>query len=65
MRTLVIEKSALKNNLSVIKERAAGAVIYANLSGDGGGLRTVPLARRLRDDGPRPCAGRALWRRRS
>ena len=51
MRTLVIEKSALKNNLSVIKERAAGAVIYANLSGDGGGLGTVPLARLLRDDG--------------
>ena len=51
MRTLVIEKSALKNNLAVIKERAAGAVIYANLSGDGGGVGTVPLARLLRDDG--------------
>ena len=51
MRTLVIERSALKNNLAVIKERAAGAVIYANLSGDGGGVGTVPLARLLRDDG--------------
>lgn len=51
MRILVIERSALKNNLAVIKERAAGAVIYANLSGDGGGVGTVPLARLLRDDG--------------
>ena len=50
MRTLVIERSALKNNLAVIKERAAGAVIYANLSGDGGGVGTVPLARLLRDE---------------
>ena len=37
MRKLVIEKSAVKNNLAVIKERAAGAVIYGVLSGDGGG----------------------------
>ena len=34
MRKLVIEKSAVKNNLAVIKERAAGAVIYGVLSGD-------------------------------
>ena len=51
MRKLIVEKSALKNNLSVIKERAAGAVIYANLSGDGGGLGTVLLAQLLRDEG--------------
>ena len=51
MRTLVIEKAALKNNLAVIKEKAAGAVIYANLSGDGGGVGTVSLARLLREDG--------------
>ena len=51
MRKLIVEKSALKNNLSVIKDRAAGAVIYANLSGDGGGLGTVLLAQLLRDEG--------------
>lgn len=51
MRKLIVEKSALKNNLSVIKERAAGAVIYANLAGDGGGLGTVLLAQLLRDEG--------------
>ena len=51
MRTLVVEKSALKQNLAVIKDRAAGAAIYANLSGNGGGLGTVPLARLLREDG--------------
>ncbi len=51
MRTLVIDKSALKNNLAVIKDRAAGAVIYANLSGNGGGVGTVPLARLLREEG--------------
>ena len=51
MRTLVIEKSALKNNLAVIKERAAGAVLYGVLTGDGGGAGIVPLAQLLRDEG--------------
>ena len=51
MRKLVIEKSAVKNNLAVIKERAAGAVIYGVLSGDGGGAGIVALAQLLRDEG--------------
>ena len=51
MRKLVIEKSAVKNNLSVIKEHAAGAVIYGVLTGDGGGAGIVPLAQLLRDEG--------------
>ena len=37
MRKLVIERAAVKHNLSIIKERAAGAVIYGVLTGDGGG----------------------------
>ena len=75
MRKLVIEKAAVKHNLSVIKERAAGRMVYGVLTGDGGGAGTVPLARLLRDVGsaalpsarrprPRPCARRALWTRR-
>ena len=49
MRKLVIEKSAVKNNLAVIKERAAGAAVYGVLTGDGGGAGIVRLARLLRD----------------
>lgn len=51
MRKLVIERSAVKHNLSVIKERAAGAVIYGVLTGDGGGAGIVPMARLLREEG--------------
>ena len=51
MRRLVIEKSAVKNNLAVIKERAAGAVIYGVLTGDGQGAGLVELARALRAEG--------------
>ena len=35
MKTLVIEREAVKNNIGVIKERAGEAVIYAVLTGDG------------------------------
>ena len=51
MRKLVMEKAAIKHNLSVIKNRAQGAVIYGVLTGDGGGAGVVPLAHLLRDEG--------------
>ena len=51
MRTLVIEKALVKQNIAVIKDKAHGAVIYGMLSGDGGGAGTVPLAQLLRDEG--------------
>lgn len=51
MRKLVIEKAAVKNNLKVIKERSAGAVIYGVLSGDAGGAGIVPMAKLLRGEG--------------
>ena len=51
MKTLVIERDALKNNISVVKERAGGAVIYGVLTGDGQGAGTVELARALRSQG--------------
>ena len=49
MKTLVIEREAVKNNIGVIKERAGEAVIYAVLTGDGQGAGLVELARLLRD----------------
>ena len=51
MRKLVIETSAVKHNLSIIKQRAQGAAIYAVLSGNGAGVGIVELARLLRDEG--------------
>ena len=51
MRKLVIERSAVKQNLAVIKEKAGKAAIYGVLTGDGGGAGIVPLAKLLRDEG--------------
>ena len=56
MRTLVIEKALVKQNIDVIKDKAHGAVMYGMLSGDGGGAGTVPLAQLLRDEGITPFA---------
>ena len=49
MKTLVIEKKALKNNIAVVREKAGPAAIYGVLTGDGGGVGTVELARVLRE----------------
>ena len=51
MRKLVIEKSALKNNIKVVKERSGSAAIYGVLSGDGGGAGVVQMAQLLRNEG--------------
>ena len=51
MKTLVIEREAVKNNIGVIKERAGEAVIYAVLTGNGQGAGLVELARLLREEG--------------
>ena len=51
MKTLVIEREGLKNNISVVKERAGGAVIYGVVTGDGQGAGLVELARVLRAEG--------------
>ena len=51
MRKLVIDRAAIKNNLTVIKDRAAGAAIYGVLTGDGQGVGTAALAQLLRDEG--------------
>ena len=51
MRKLVMEKAAIKHNLSVIKEKAGSAAIYGVLSGNGGGAGVVELAQLLRTEG--------------
>lgn len=51
MKTLVIEREALKRNIGVVKERAGQAVIYAVLTGDGQGAGIVELARLIRAEG--------------
>ena len=51
MKTLVIEKQAVKNNLSVIKQRAGRSVIYGVLTGDAYGAGLTEMARLLRDEG--------------
>lgn len=51
MKTLVIERDGLKQNIATIKEHAGEAVIYAVLTGDGQGAGIVELARLLREEG--------------
>lgn len=53
MNTLVIQKNALKNNISQVKEQAGSSYIYANLSEDGYGAGAAPLAQLLREEGIR------------
>ncbi len=51
MKTLVIERQAVKQNLTIIKERAGSAAIYGVLSGDAYGAGLVDMAKLLRDEG--------------
>ena len=51
MKTLVIEKEAIRRNAAVIKEKAGSAAIYAVLTGDACGAGLVDLARLLREEG--------------
>lgn len=51
MKRLVLEKEAIKKNISYIKDRAGSAVIYAVLTGDAYGAGLVEMASLLRDEG--------------
>ena len=51
MKVLVIDKQAIKKNISVLKRRAEKAAIYAVLTGDAHGVGLVPMAKLLRDEG--------------
>ena len=71
MKTMVLDRQSLKNNISVIREKAGPAAIFAVLTGDGFGTGAVELARILREEGigrllsprsvrPQRCARRDL-----
>lgn len=76
MKKLVIEREAVKNNITVVKDRAGSACIYAVLTGDGFGAGITELAQLLREEGvgrfavsepprPPPCARPGWWKRSS
>lgn len=51
MKVLVIDKQAIKKNITVLKKRAEKSAIYAVLTGDGHGAGLVEMAMLLRDEG--------------
>lgn len=51
MKTLVIDRQAVKHNIAVLKQRADRAVIYGVLTGDAHGAGLVEMANLLRDEG--------------
>ncbi|MEG0764811.1 MAG: alanine racemase [Pseudoflavonifractor sp.] len=51
MKTLVIEKQAVKQNIGVLRARAGQSVIYGVLSADAYGAGLTEMARLLRDEG--------------
>ena len=51
MKVLVIDKQAVKKNISVLKKRAEKSAIYAVLTGDAHGAGLVEMAKLLRDEG--------------
>lgn len=51
MKTLLVQRSRIKNNISKIKERAGDSQIYGVLKGNAYGLGLVEMADILRDEG--------------
>ena len=51
MKTLVVDKNALRQNLNEIRAKAGSAEIVADLSADGQGLGVLRMARFLADEG--------------
>ena len=51
MKVLVIDKQAVKKNITVLKRRAEKSAIYAVLTGDAHGAGLVEMAKLLRDEG--------------
>ncbi len=56
MKNLVIDKKAIKDNLSAVKQRARGVQIWADLTGDAFGLGLITTAKLLREEGIRAFA---------
>ena len=53
MKSLVIDKRVIRNNIKAIKDRADGAAIYADLSANAYGMGLWEVAQLLRDEGIR------------
>jgi alanine racemase len=51
MKNLVIDRRIVRNNLRAVKERAGGAMIFADLSANANGMGLVSIAQLLRDEG--------------
>ncbi len=51
MKNLVIDKKAIKDNVSAVKARARGVQIWADLTGDAFGLGLLTTAKLLREEG--------------
>ena len=56
MKNLVIDKRIIRENLRVVKSRAEGATIIADLSANASGMGVLEIARFLRDEGVRDFA---------
>ena len=56
MKNLVIDLRVVRNNLRLIKDRAEGVQIIADLSANAGGMGLLPIAQFLRDEGLRSFA---------
>ena len=51
MKNLVIDRDAIRNNLNIVKSRARGVDIIADLSADAFGMGIVETARIMREEG--------------
>ena len=51
MKAYIVEKDKLKNNIDIVKRKAAGKPIYGVIKGNGYGLGLLQMARILRDEG--------------
>jgi len=53
MKNLIIDLRVVRNNLRAIKDRAEGVHVFADISGNAGGMGLLPVATFLRDEGIR------------
>ncbi|MEA4823766.1 MAG: alanine racemase [Clostridiaceae bacterium] len=51
MKAYIVERDKLKNNIDIVKKRAAGKPVYGVIKANGYGLGLLQLARVLRDEG--------------
>jgi len=51
MKTYVVEREKLVENIRILKEKAGAAAFYGVIKGNGYGLGLIPMAQRLREGG--------------